>query len=89
MLSGCGTFITQTNDFNEAKCSPNAPASIPRTYSGTILDIWTVAADGPGGQMAAFLFWDIPFSLIGDTVILPYTAVRQMTSGSHRCVPNQ
>ncbi len=81
-LTGCGTLVTQTRNFNKGMCDTPDVWPIPRVYSGTVLDIWAVAQ---GGEMGGYLFWDIPFSLIADTVILPYTAFRQIRDGSHKC----
>jgi len=37
---------------------------------------------GRGGQGFAIAFWDLPLSFVADTVILPYTAYKQMTAGN-------
>jgi uncharacterized protein YceK len=92
LLSGCGTLMTQLPQFNrqfkKVKCGDDAPHYVPRIYSGTTLDVWAVITNPPG-QVGAFLLLDLPFSLAADTVLLPYTAVRQVQSGSYRCQPKQ
>ena len=54
---------------------------LPRIYSGTIVDVCEVMFD-PGGHSAAVAFWDLPFSFVVDTVILPYTVYKQITEGN-------
>ncbi len=92
LLSGCGTLMTQLPAFNrqfkKVTCGDDAPHSVPRLYSGVALDIWSVVQNPPG-QVGAFLFLDIPFSLVADTVLLPYTAVKQVKRGSYKCVPSR
>ena len=82
--------MTQTpafsRQFQKVKCGDDAPRYVPRIYSGTALDVWAVVSNPPG-QIGAFLFWDLPFSLAADTILLPYTTVTQIRSGSYRCVP--
>ena len=43
--------------------------------------------NNPPGQIGAWLFFDVPFSFAADTVLLPYTTVRQFGSGGYRCMP--
>ncbi|NOT19800.1 MAG: YceK/YidQ family lipoprotein [Sideroxydans sp.] len=85
VLTGCGTLITQTH---ESECPADTCFPTLRMYSGTYLDACAVVKDVPrGGQIGAMLFWDLPFSLAVDTVILPYTTFRQIRDGSHKCIP--
>ncbi|MBN50779.1 MAG: hypothetical protein CMN85_14695 [Spongiibacteraceae bacterium] len=79
-------MISKSSELWQEECSSDQPKSIPRIYSGTILDFYVVGKDLPrGGQIGAFLFWDIPLSLVADTVILPYTLYTQIRYGSHEC----
>jgi uncharacterized protein YceK len=92
LLSGCGTLMTQTpafaRQFKKVKCGDDAPHYLPRMYSGTALDVWSVIANPPG-QIGVWLAFDVPVSLVGDTLLLPYTTIRQIGSGSYRCVPKE
>jgi uncharacterized protein YceK len=52
---------------------------IPRVYSGVANDIRFLTGNyGDKG----FVFWDLPFSLIADTLVLPYTLYSQIRYGN-------
>jgi len=51
---------------------------MPRVYSGVVFDFW--ALGNPAG--VPFLF-DMPFSFVADTLILPSTIYDQVQYGSH------
>ena len=38
--------------------------------------------EGPADSVKAMLFYDIPFSLIADTIVLPYTITQQIKHGN-------
>ena len=77
-LQGCASIYTNRHSFYEAdEFSCDETHSIPRVYSGTVLDIYNVGAENAG----FFVLVDVPFSLILDTVLLPYTAYRQFKDG--------
>jgi uncharacterized protein YceK len=50
--------------------------TIPRVYGGVALDLATLSA--PEG----FAWLDLPFSLLADTLLLPYTICAQLRHGS-------
>jgi uncharacterized protein YceK len=69
-LSGCAT-LNETFDDN-ARCGP-------RPYCGAATDVeyLQMLTDGKAGVLAAFIplvVIDLPLSVIGDTLVLPYTA---------------
>lgn len=73
LLSGCSTFA---ETFSE---NPHCPGSL--VYCGTRVDAYliSVATDEDAGILRAF--WpialiDLPFSVVADTLILPYTLYR-------------
>lgn len=51
------------------------------------MDICLLSAGGESGQAGAIALWDLPFSLVADTVVLPYTIYKQATvGGAHKGV---
>ncbi len=69
-LTGCAT-AHETFDGN-AQCGPHP-------YCGTATDINYLGAltDGKAGVLAGFIplvIIDLPLSIVGDTLVLPYTA---------------
>lgn len=77
LLAGCSTVATvvggATGNFD---CDPRY--SIPRVYSGVANDIRFIRSSADSG----LALLDFPFSLAGDTLILPYTLVTQAKHGS-------
>lgn len=64
-LSGCASLFMAFNDDHESK-----------VYAGTVIDARMVAAnDAPTVWQVwrVFCLLDLPFSLVMDTVLLPYT----------------
>jgi len=90
LLAGCGTMLATSDKDVETLCAASAKIEghalerFPRIYSGVTYDIWAVGVGGHGLLMVA----DIPFSLVADTLILPYTAYGQITTGSRTCQRN-
>lgn len=83
--TGCGTMLTLT--CNPEKIDPEFKhCMLPHIYSGTFYDVtcqWGPPLDeGPADSVKAMLFWDIPFSIATDTVVLPYTIVKQVKDGN-------
>ena len=83
--TGCGTMLTLT--CNPEEVGPEYKhCMLPHIYSGTFYDItcqWGPPLDeGPADTVKAILFYDIPFSLVADTVVLPYTVVKQVKHGN-------
>jgi uncharacterized protein YceK len=60
LASGCGTF-------SDAMCGPISDNVF---YRGVLYDVLAVKEGGPLVLMAA----DIPFSMVADTLLLPYIA---------------
>lgn len=85
LLPACGTIRTLGEGpvalpvpKNEESCQ-----SITRVYSGIQYNYCFVNDDaGTNWELYNILFWDYPFSFIADTVVLPYTLIRQLISGN-------
>lgn len=82
-LTSCATVYTFTEDvdrkFNEKDHCPE-DCTVHRVYSGVSVDACILRTDD-SGQGAAIAFWDLPFSFVLDTVVLPYTTYKQLTVG--------
>jgi uncharacterized protein YceK len=76
VISGCSTIYTQRFEEEENECS--RCSDIPRVYSGTAYNLCHLK--WPEGFLITIV--DAPFSLIGDTVSLPYTISKQYSEGS-------
>lgn len=88
LLSGCMSAYTLTPEFEKELLKPNhcpQGCTIHHIYSGSTLGICALSASarspGSGGQGAGIMFWDLPFSVILDTLVLPYTIYKQATVG--------
>jgi uncharacterized protein YceK len=79
LLSGCSTMATIAGGSNAAKFSCDDQFAITRIYSGISNDLKFLRGDY---QDKGFIFWDLPFSLIADTVVLPYTIYTQTRYGN-------
>lgn len=81
-LSSCMTVATLNVDYKSNKPKQPDPCaeycSINRVYSGVSMDLCLLSAPTHGGF---FAIWDLPLSLVADTVILPYTLYRQASDG--------
>lgn len=89
LWGGCATLTTRFIDANEEFLKyeqVDGPSTLPRMYSGTWFDLSVVAyafrGEGPRFHGSALFFWDIPFSLAADTVLLPLTAYEQIRYGN-------
>jgi hypothetical protein len=84
--TGCATVRTLSADSVEGEMYefPARPQSRPRVYAGVYEDILCQKLDsGPGsGQVSAICLADVLFSAIGDTVVLPFTAIQQARFGN-------
>ncbi len=78
---GCGTIITR---YVSPNWRPPEPA-LPRIYSGTIFDFscFLLPEMHDTHGIRGFCLVDVPFSIIGDTVILPLTIYEQIKYGSY------
>ena len=85
LLSGCGTIRTVGGDpvaLPVPKKGHESCQSISRIYSGIQYDYCFVNDDdGTNWELWNLLFWDYPLSFVADTIVLPYTIVRQLISG--------
>jgi uncharacterized protein YceK len=76
------TVSTDASDPEAMKkdaCNNNC--TMPRMYSGTAMDICGFTSEN-SGQGGAIMFWDMFFSIVADTVVLPYTTVMQVKHGN-------
>ncbi len=80
LAAGCATIGTLQADLvqREMDLNPGLPQTLARPYSGTVADANCVAH----WQVAVFCFFDLPLSLVLDTVVLPYTIYQQAEHGS-------
>lgn len=84
LLPSCMTVATLNVEYEAADSEVDECAeycSIRRVYSGVSMDICLLSAGSEGGQGGAIAFWDLPFSFIADTIVLPYTAYKQISVG--------
>ncbi|MFZ2655846.1 MAG: hypothetical protein WAX69_13025 [Victivallales bacterium] len=92
-LTGCSTVATQFPIDNRDKYEfPGArPRVVPQIYSGTCANfIYTkdfIMGERRGYEYEAIEFpfiiiLEIPFSIVGDTIVLPLTITRQFTEGN-------
>ena len=85
-FSGCLATIysvsTDNSDPEKLKAEAcQANCTMPRVYSGTAMDFCGFV-DEDSGQGGGIMFWDMPFSFVTDTIVLPYTIVKQMQKGN-------
>ncbi len=84
-LGSCSTVITTINDRGDQLGKP-----LPRIYAGTIANAGhLVGYYKPNEAYMQQLVWamaflDLPFSLVGDTILLSYTVYAQIRYGNHR-----
>lgn len=85
-LSGCGTL----GSFSEARVTPGPNAfggckCVPRIYGGSAIDTCVVIIGKwhDSGEVVGYLLYDLPFSMVLDTVALPYTVVKQIKDGNN------
>jgi hypothetical protein len=45
------------------------------------MELCALYSQGGGGLLGSIVMLDLPFSFVADTVILPYTAYKQITEG--------
>ncbi len=84
-LIGCGTIVSLS--LEEETIDQNAYSTLPRAYSGVILDSRCIhhPHDHSPNNVEVFCLIDLPISFVLDTVLLPYTATTQIMYGSY-CV---
>ena len=83
MLSSCMSIVTLSEEgerrFGEPDSCPE-DCTVHRIYSGVSTDICILRTD-EAGQGGAIAFWDLPFSFVLDTLVLPYTIYKQLSVG--------
>jgi uncharacterized protein YceK len=93
LLSGCGTINTLAPVDNHVKISHGGKKSycksIPRVYSGTCYELCKFYGEpsedlnlGSTFNGIPFFIIDIPLSFVSDTILLPYTGIKQYSEGS-------
>ena len=70
-MSGCFAVANLLTDEHDV---PITHPEAPRVYGGVRLDLECMHITGPSGtnNMELFCLIDLPFSMVGDTVFLPY-----------------
>jgi uncharacterized protein YceK len=76
---GCSTVATLVGGSSDNRFICDENYTIPRVYSGLFNDVRFVRGEY---QEKGIVFWDIPFSLAADTVVLPYTMYSQLRRGN-------
>ena len=82
-LSSCMSIATLTEETSKKFDEPdNCPedCTVHRVYSGVSVDMCILRTDD-SGQGGAIAFWDLPFSFVLDTLVLPYTIYKQVSEG--------
>lgn len=83
MFSGCSSVYTLSSDFDKDLSKIDVcpqDCTVHRVYSGVSMDICMLRTEN-SGQGGAIAFWDLPFSFVLDTVVLPYTVYKQVSVG--------
>jgi uncharacterized protein YceK len=75
LLNGCASIYTQLDDHR--KWNTHYALTVPRVYSGTVVDWDGLTAD----NLALIALLDLPLSFAVDTVSLPWTIYRQSKHG--------
>ena len=89
LLAACGTIQTTY----QAERLPSLDSSrrsycnsVPSIYAGTAYDLCASALSRPGevdaNAIRAGHMLSLPLSAVGDTVLLPYTCMRQLQQGN-------
>jgi len=81
-LMGCSTAYTLTGNTNTTTFESGETCKIPRVYSGVAYDAQIIRNGAEEWGIAVFAALDLPFSAVADTVLLPYTLVRQAEHGN-------
>ena len=79
ILPGCSTVATIAGGSDPSKFQCDEKYTITRVYSGISNDIRYIRGDYSD---KGIVIWDIPFSLVADTVALPYTIYTQSKHGN-------
>lgn len=79
MCFGCSTIGTLSASANSEGFQCDEDHAITRIYSGVSNDFRFIRGDY---QDKGVVFWDLPFSLVADTLVLPYTCYAQIRYGN-------
>ncbi len=79
LLTGCSTVATISAGTDPIKFECDEKYTITRVYSGISNDIRFLRGEYSDKGV---VIWDIPFSLVADTVVLPYTIYTQARYGN-------
>ncbi|HEX6882301.1 MAG TPA: YceK/YidQ family lipoprotein [Planctomycetota bacterium] len=82
-LACCGTIEGLRADFDPEGLACLPGEFVPRVYAGVFFDVAALRSES---CKAALIWLDLPFSLVGDTLVLPWTLVTQLLYGNH-CPP--
>ena len=79
LLGGCSTIATVAGGTKDSGFQCDPEFTITRIYSGTSNDFRFIAGNY---QDKGLVFLDLPFSLVTDTMLLPYTIYAQARYGN-------
>ena len=79
LLPGCSTIATVAVGAHDGEFSCDDKFTITRIYSGISNDLRFLRGNY---QDKGLVFWDLPFSLVADSVVLPYTIYTQSNYGN-------
>jgi len=91
LLHGCGTITTRASEFDKMLPKDH---NLVRVYSGVLWDLNVMDPSTSIGQppdedpeepyFNVLYVFDLPFSLIADTLMLPFSIYEQTVYGSYR-----
>ena len=77
LLGGCGTVVCMTLQRpSEPRLGGGRLSPLGAIYCGVAFDVWLLE-EGPAAARALAIV-DLPFSLLADTALLPFTAVLEL-----------
>ncbi len=76
LLGGCGTVVSMTFQRPSEPRLGGGLSPLRAIYCGVALDVWLLE-EGPAAARALAIV-DLPFSLLADTALLPFTAVLEL-----------
>jgi len=79
VASGCSTVATLVGGAVPERYDCTDAQFVPRVYSGVFNDVAILRSDAAD---KGIVVWDLPFSFVADTVVLPYTVYAQIRYGN-------
>ena len=79
LFTSCSTIATLIGGAHPERYDCSDGRFVPRIYSGVFSDVASLKG-GTGDPL--LLIWDLPFSLVADTLVLPYTIYAQIRFGN-------